>query len=386
MASEELEQIIENSRSVATIDLDAIAHNLSVIRRSLNSDDVLICGVVKANAYGHGACEVAETLVANGVDRLAVVTVNEAQQLRDHGIEKPILLLGPLTQSELAIAAKLDLEFVIWDAGFLTMLEQTDVGSVKLHLKVDSGMGRLGVTPLDDVDNLARAIKSSPHELVGIMTHFSSADELDGEVTDQQAILFQSIADSLKGHFPKAILHAANSAATLRKPGTQLDMVRVGVALYGLDPCGNDPKDFDLRPALEWHAKVGAVKTIAAGGSVGYGRKFMSKGQTRAAIVCTGYADGMRRQLGTQGFSVAINGQLHEMIGTVSMDSFGVDVSSAAVGVSAGDIVTLIGGYGDGHLLSAERMAAALETINYEVTCLISSRVPRVFHHSGVPV
>ena len=363
-------------RACATVDVAAIAANVTRLRRALG-DGTRLCAVVKADGYGHGAVRAALAARRGGATWLAVVAAQEAAALRAGGVEGPILVMGALTDHELDLALGAHADVVAWEPGFLDAVVARNPGPpARVHVKLDTGMGRLGTRDPEAATALVeRAAGEAALELVGAMTHFATADEPQDTFMGEQLERFRAWADPLRERHPGLLLHAANSAATLRDPATHFDLVRCGVAIYGLDPFGRDPDEQGLTPALTLTGRVGAVKPLRAGESTGYGRRFVADRDTVIATVPIGYGDGWRRGL-TNAADVLIGGRRYPQVGTVSMDNVTVDVGPDGGGVAVGDRVTLIGSQGDERIL-AEDVARALRTINYEVTCGLLPRVPR---------
>jgi alanine racemase len=252
-----------------------------------------------------------------------------------------------------------------------------------MHVKLDSGMGRLGTRLIGEALEVAErvAARAPALELAGAMTHFATADE-DLEFVGRQLERFRPFAVEMRRRWPGLIVHAANSAATLREPASHFDLVRCGIAIYGCDPLNADPSVWGLEPALELTSYVAAVKRAAPGDSVGYGRRFVAERDTWIATLPIGYADGIRRAL-TNKCEVLVAGRRYPLVGTVSMDNVTVDLGPAP-GVAPGAEATIIG-VRDGARQTAEELARRIGTINYEVLCGISRRVPRAYHHDGVP-
>lgn len=324
-------------RSEITIDLGALRRNVAALARAAAPAE--LWAVVKADAYGHGALDVAPVALEAGASALCVATAGEGAALRRTLPEARILVLGPLEPGEAGLARETGLEITVWSA---------DVPSgLPLHVKVDTGMGRWGA----GVETLARL---DPSAVVGVMSHLATADEPDEAFARAQVERFRAAAE----RFPGALRHVANSAATLRLPDARFDAVRCGVALYGLSPFGSDPAQDGLEPVLSWRSCVRLVKTLRPGESTGYGRRFVAERSTRVGMVPVGYGDGFRRNL--EGGEVLVAGCRRRILGRVSMDAFAVELPEG----EAGDPVTLIG---DG--LLAEEHARRLRTINYEVTC-----------------
>jgi alanine racemase len=367
-------------RAVARVNLAAIERNAARMRRELAPDGAL-CAVVKADGYGHGAVPSARAALAGGATWLAVVAAGEAAALRAAGIHAPILVMGALSPQELDVALAADADVIAWDEAFVAAVAARGGGSV--HVKLDTGMGRLGTRDAAAATRVAEAAMSTDGVfLAGAMTHFATADERGDAFFGEQLERFEAWALPLKAAHPSIILHAANSAATLRDPAARFDMVRAGVAIYGLDPFLEDAAARDLEPALELHSYVAAVKAIAPGQSAGYGRRFIAGEPTHTATVPIGYGDGLRRGL-TNNADVLVRGARRPLVGTVSMDNVTLDVGSPPA-AAVGDSAVLIGEQGD-ERISAEEIAARLGTINYEVTCGLLPRVPRVYHRDGDP-
>ncbi len=350
-------------RAQAHVDPAAIAANAGVLRAAM-APRTRLCAVVKADGYGHGAVLAARAAEA---DWLAVATALEAADLRRAGITRPrILVMGALSPGELEIALAARADVVAWELSFLDGLAPY----AQVHVKLDSGMGRLGTRSPEQATAVAEAL-AERGQLAGLMTHFATADVAGDPFFAEQLARFTAWVQPLRERFRTVIVHAANSAATLRDPAAHFDMVRAGVALYGLDPANEDAAARGLRPALRLTSYVAAVKACVAGESAGYGRRFVAEEDTVLATVPIGYGDGWRRGL-TDNADVVIGGVRYPQVGTVSMDNVTVDLGPGATAVRPGDEVTLIG---DG--ITAEEVAARLETINYEVTCGLTSRVTR---------
>ncbi|MBO4780330.1 MAG: alanine racemase [Selenomonadaceae bacterium] len=359
----------------AEIDLDAIRHNLTEIRRHISPTSKL-CAVVKANAYGHGAVEVAKVAVEVGADFLTVATVDEGLELRRAGFDLPILILGliPHTAAEVVVANNLSQtvdDFALAEKISAAAVNQATVA--KIHLKVETGMGRIGAAP-DDAVALAVKISQLPNvELEGMFSHFADADNDDRTFTAQQIELFKRTADKIReAGVALKILHIAESAAILDIPAAHFDMVRSGIITYGLYPAPNVRRTIELRPAMKLVTRIVRLKKIPAGTSIGYGREFVAKRESLIATLPIGYADGYIRAY--KNFHVDIRGQLAPIAGRVCMDQTMIDVTDVD-GVKLGDEVILFGS----DLISIDDAANHLRTINYEVTCLVSARVVRKY-------
>jgi alanine racemase len=365
-------------RAVARVDLSAISRNAARLAAAL-VPPARLCAVVKADGYGHGAVPAARAALAGGAEWLAVATAAEAAELRAAGLGDRILVMGALSREELAVALDAQADVVAWHPAFVRWLSE-DGRPAAVHVKLDTGMGRLGTRDAGEALELAREIAAEADlRLAGAMTHFATADEDDDAFMRAQLEAFRPFAAAVKELEPGAILHAANSAATLRLPEAHFDMVRCGLALYGLDPFGRDPIEQDLTPALELRSYVAAVKAIEPGQSAGYGRRFVADEHGVLATIPIGYGDGVRRGL-TNNADVLIGGLRQPLVGTVSMDNVTALLDRRG-GVEVGDAVVLIG-YQEEERILAEEWARRLGTINYEVTCGISPRVPRE-HHGG---
>ena len=370
-------------RALATVDLSAVRHNIRRLASLLPPGGAL-CAVVKANGYGHGAVPVAHAALQAGASWLGVATVTEAEELREAAIAAPVLVFGPMTGEELVRAVKAHAEVAVWSEPFLR--ETLRVGA-RVHIKFNSGMGRLGV---DAGTAAALAAAAVPDALAGLMSHFATADEGDGTFFELQLDRFTALAAELKVAYPSLLVHIANSAATLREPASHFDLVRTGIAIYGLSPFHDDPDRHGLRPALRLSSYVAAIRDVVPGDSVGYGRRFIAERTARLAIVPIGYADGIARALTNRG-EVLIAGHRCPISGTISMDQLTVLLpdrvdatgTSAAEAVRAGDEVVFIGASGAQRIL-AEEVATLLGTINYEIACDVSARVVRRYVETGV--
>ena len=345
-------------RALARIDLGAIERNCAHLR-SLLADRAELCAVVKADGYGHGAVWAAKAALAGGASWLAVATAGEAEDLRRHGVGGRVLVMGALTREDQRLAREAEADVVAWTP---------DVEGERLHVKLDTGMGRLGTRDVDEAVRLARSDR-----VVGLMTHFATADEPGDEHFAAQLERFRKFVDAVGRD--DLLVHAANSAATYRDPTAHFDLVRCGIAIYGMDPFGEDPAERGLEPALSVHSWVAAVRRFEPGESAGYGRRWAAREPTWVATVPIGYGDGWRRGL-TNDCDVLIGGRRFPLVGAVSMDNVTVDLGGET-DVSVGDEVVLIGRQG-GERILAEEVARRLDTINYEITCGLSPRVRRL--------
>jgi alanine racemase len=326
-------------RSELTVDLGAIRRNARTLLRAL--EGAQLWAVVKANAYGHGAVDVAAALVDEGAGALCVATVPEALELRREFALARILVMGPVASSrEVAEAREANLELAVWE-------DEIPEG-VRVHLKLDTGMGRWGLSELP----------KPGAEVVGLMSHLATADS-DPVFADVQVERFRRATEP----YSDLMRHLANSAAALRLPASRFDAARCGVALYGLSPFGEDPAVDGLEPALSWRSYLAQVKRLEAGDSTGYGRRFMADQPTWIGIVPVGYADGFRRDL--TGTEVRVSGEPRRVVGTISMDAFAVELEGEE---PVGAPVTILG---QGVL--AEEHAAVAGTINYELVCGVNA-------------
>jgi alanine racemase len=372
-------------RVQAKVNVAAIARNCARLRTELR-DDAALCAVVKANGYGHGAVQSARAALAGGASWLAVSSPHEAWELREGGLrDARLLVMGALSPVELEQALAADADVVVWDEAYLPLVQAA--GGGRVHVKFDSGMGRLGTRDPVEASRVAEAARQTPGvHLAGVMTHFATADDLsdDGFFAGQLAA-FTSWARALKERQPDLVVHAANSAAMLREESAQFDMVRCGIAIYGMDPFGRDPAARALEPALELSSYVAEVKPCAVGESAGYGRQFVAEHDTCIAVLPIGYGDGWRRGLSNNA-DVLIGGHRHPLVGTVSMDNITVDLGpDASAARLRGERAILIGIQGN-ERITAEEVARRLDTINYEVTCALTPRVPRIYHRDGAPI
>jgi alanine racemase len=367
-------------RATAVIDTGAVERNCARLAGGL-SDRADLCAVVKADAYGHGAAPAcAAAAVEGGATMLAVATGSEAHELRAAGLHVPLLTMGALSGEELEIALEAGSEIAVWDPGFLAAVAARGRAlgiRPRVHVKYDTGMGRLGEADPQGVSEMLRSAAASDGvELAALWTHFATADEPGSGYFDEQLRSFIELANAVQAEHPGLLLHAANSAATLRDPASHFDMVRCGVAIYGLDPFQEDPAARQLEPALELRSYVAAVKRFSRGMSAGYGQSWRAPHETWVGVVPIGYGDGVRRDL-TNNAEVLVEGRRHPVVGTISMDNLTIDLGEST-DVEVGEPVTLIGAQGSERIL-CEELARRLGTINYEITCGVSPRVPRAY-------
>jgi alanine racemase len=371
---------VSASRAEARIDLGAVRHNAATLAAAAGRARLM--AVVKAEGYGHGAVAVARAALEGGAGALAVATVGEAEQLRGAGLDGALLIMGPLRDGEWARAAAVDAEVAAWTPSAVERARAAYAAAgrrPRLHLKLDTGMGRLGARP-EDAAALADAAAAAGDGVVvvGLMTHFAAADEPEGAnagFMNEQLVRFRAALGDLRPRFPEAAAHAANSAATLREPRAAFDMVRCGIALYGCSPFQGDPDAHGLAPVMSLVSYLASVKTLRSRESVGYGRRWHAARGTRIGLVPVGYADGYARGLDGRA-EVLVGGRRAPVVGTISMDQLTVDLGPEGT-EGVGDEVVLIGAQGDQRIL-AEDVARWRGTINYEITCAVSGRVARV--------
>ncbi|MGC8787013.1 MAG: alanine racemase [Anaerolineae bacterium] len=364
----------------AEIDLDAIAYNTRQLKKHVG-EHAELAAVVKANAYGHGALPVAQTVLQNGATRLAVARVDEGILLRRGGVIAPILVMGYATtgQAEDIVRHRLTPTVNTLELAYAlsAAVKAQNAPPLPVHVKVDTGLGRFGLLP-EEVLDFTRALLSVPNlTLEGCWTHFASADEADQSYTYHQFAVYNQVLRQLEDAGIRIPLkHVANSAATLSLPETHLDMVRCGITIYGLRPSPEVKMVVPLRPAMSIKARVARVRTLPAGSSISYNRTYITSKPTPVALVPIGYGDGYRRSLSNKGM-VLIHGQRVPIIGRVCMDQFMVDVSNIP-DVQLNDEVVILGRQGDEEI-NAEEIGAWVGTNNYETVAAILPRVPRVY-------
>jgi alanine racemase len=332
--------------------------------------------VVKADGYGHGAAHCARAALDGGAGWVAVATAPEAAELRGAGIDARLLVLGALTPEDVRTALLADADVVAWTRELVEALpDRSGPARPRVHVKLDTGMGRLGMRDPAEASELCRLVAADDRlELAGVMTHFATADEEGDEHFPAQLARFRAWVDEIRAEQPGVVVHAANSAATFREPAAHFDMVRCGVALYGLDPFGEDPDERGLAPALSLESYVAAVKRFDPGDGAGYGQTWRAEQPTDVGVLPIGYGDGWRRSLSNNA-RVLVRGRSHPLVGTISMDNVTVDLG-LDTDVEPGDRAVLIGEQ-EGDRILAEEVARRLGTINYEVTCGLTRRVRR---------
>ncbi len=371
---------MNNATSYSTwveIDLDAIRNN---IQWFLEYSGVPVMAVVKANAYGHGMIPVARVALQAGASWCGVARIEEAFELRAAGLNSPILVMGYTPPDRVEKAVAQGISMAVWHPGQIDLAASAAkaIGSsARLHLKVDTGMSRLGIQP-EMVHRLAQKLAETPGvTFEGLFTHFARADEADPAPTDAQELHFQNVIEQLeKNGLRPSVVHAANSAASLTRPSAHFDLMRVGIAMYGLHPSDECSLPGAVHAALTWKAVLSQVKMLPPGRGVSYGHIYTTRSQEQIATVPVGYADGFRRTLGNQ---VLVAGKRVPVVGRVSMDQIMIQLDEVP-GARTGDEVVLIGQQGEARM-TAEDVAKIWGTINYEVTCAISARVPRVYLH-----
>ncbi len=372
---------MQRERAWVEVDLGALAHNVRQLRRSLSATTELMA-IVKADAYGHGAEAIAQTALQAGAAWLGVATIPEGIELRQAGIVAPILVLGATnTPEQVRAIAQWNLQPTLCTPKQAWVFAETMAGlnsrtPLPVHLKLDTGMSRLGA-PWQEAAAFGQLVQRLPQlHLASVYSHLATADSLDQTVMRRQQTRFQAAIAQLRvaGIDPPK-LHLANSAATLSDPALHYDRVRVGLALYGLHPAPHLASQINLRPVLQVKARVTQVKTIAAGEGVSYGHQFVADRELAIATVGIGYADGVPRNLSNK-MTVLIRGQRVPQVGAITMDQVMLDVSAIAQ-LQAGEVVTLLGQDGTEHI-SADDWATTLNTISWEILCGFKHRLPRL--------
>ncbi|MGD6974880.1 alanine racemase [Bacillus altitudinis] len=365
----------------AEIDLTAIKHNVSHMKDHIGRN-VQLMAVVKANAYGHGDIEVTRAALKAGADLLAVAFLDEAISLRNKGIKAPILVLGAVPPEYVKVAVRYNVIMTAYSIQWLREVVKLMKGQmgqpIRFHLKIDSGMNRLGLKTIEQVSEVKELVHDHSFlQLEGVFTHFATADEKDENYFGMQVDTFKTLLQPL--HTDKLLIHCANSAAGLRFKDTLFNMVRFGISMYGLSPSEEikDELPFELEEALSLHTKLAHVKPIQKGESVSYGATYTANQDTWIGTIPIGYADGWIRKLA--GTEVLVGGKRRKIAGRVCMDQFMVDLKKD---IPAGEPVVLIGTQGEDKI-SVDEIAKRLETINYEVTCSVGYRVPRVYIEDG---
>jgi alanine racemase len=363
----------------AEVDLDCISENVALVKKHL-PQNIGVIAVVKANAYGHGDVQVAETALTAGAVYLAVAFMDEAMALRNKGISAPILVLGATRPTDAHVAVKYNITLTIFQEEWLQEAKKHIQTNERLliHIKVDTGMGRIGVRSTDELRAIERiAAEDERFHLEGVYTHFATADELDTTYFEEQLARFENIVSALSER-PKYI-HSSNSAAAIRFPKAYFNTVRLGIAMYGLTPSLEMEKEipFPLREAFSLKSRLVHVKKLQKGEKVSYGATYESAGEEWIGTIPIGYADGWIRRL--QGQEVLVDGKRSPIVGRICMDQCMILLP---YNVPVGTTVTLIGGQAE-QFISVNEIAEKLDTINYEVPCIIANRVPRLYKKGG---
>ncbi|MHC1740017.1 MAG: alanine racemase [Anaerolineaceae bacterium] len=356
--------------------------NLGAIRRNIRKIAQItqrpVMAVVKANAYGHGLFEVAKAAEKAGIARLCVARLEEAIALRDAGIIAPILVLGFTSPLDVPKAMQRSISLALFNAELAPQYEeaaQFAEGNLNVHIKVDTGMGRLGIFPENSVEFVSQVSRMKKITIEGLFTHFASADEPQKGTTDDQVVRFDQVILGLeKVGIRPAIIHADNSAGSLYYSKARYDAVRPGNAIYGLNPSSEAPLPEGFEPALAWKTRLTSVKILPPGSGISYGHRYITKANERIGTSAVGYADGLRRKLGNVAL---VHGHRVNQVGMVCMDQTMWQLDEIP-DAKVGDEVVLIGSQGD-QRITAEEVAASWETINYEVVCGLSARVPRYY-------
>lgn len=361
----------------AEVDLGRIRRNVHRLKAMLEPGTKLLA-VVKANAYGHGDVEPARAAVEGGAEWLGVARVSEGVTLRQAGIEVPILLLAEPPEAAVARAAEFDLVPTLYTQRIARAFDECGAANgdvIRVHVKVDTGMHRYGVAPEEAGEFVEMVEKSPGLELEGIWSHFAVAEDVVNPFTKQQLERFLEVLESLGPRAGGLIRHLSNSAATITLPESHFDMVRAGIAVYGIHPSPELAGRIELEPAMSVKARVGLVKRLRAGESLSYGQLYTTRSETTVATVPCGYADGLSRALSNRG-EVLIGGRRYRISGAITMDHFLIDLGGDEVEV--GDEVVLLGSQGS-EKITAQEVAGLLGTIPYEIVCAVSARVPRVY-------
>ncbi len=370
------------NRTWAEIDLDALASNMKNIRKKTEKQ-AKIMAVVKADAYGHGVLEVSKTVLENGADSLAVACLSEALQLRREGFDVPILILGATSEDEAEQIVANDISATVFSyesAKVLSNEGEKQGKSAKIHLKTDTGMSRIGFVIGENEDTAVSEIKKIANlpyiEIEGIFSHFSTSDEANRDYTKRQLGIFTAFCDRLDKEGVKIpIRHIANSAAIIAYPEAHLDMVRAGIVLYGLYPSAEmDRSALSLKPVMSLKSRIVMVKEKCAGWGVSYGKEYLTDKKTKIATLPIGYADGYTRNIAKEGKVELSDGTLAKIIGRICMDQCMIDVTNVN-NISAGDEVILFGA----DKITADNIAEWADSINYEIVCLVSKRIPRIY-------
>jgi alanine racemase len=364
------------------IDLEALSYNLRQIRKTVGKR-VKILSMVKADAYGHGAVAVARALEAGGGDAFGVATVEEAIELRQAEIRSPIIVVAGVYLEQLDQFFDYELTPVVHEIDGLRRMDAAVASrgtALNIHLKIDTGMGRIGLLAADIDSWVPELKKLKSLKIEGVFSHFSHAESVEGDYTRKQLQLFQSVVSRLRSeNISPPLAHLANSAATITLPAAHFDMVRPGLMLYGVYPSPAMAKQIALKPVLSWKTRILQLKKVPAGTSISYGQTFMTKRESLIATLPIGYADGYQRLLSNRGEAL-VRGQRAPVIGRVCMDLTMIDVTDIRKIKQDDEVVFL--GRQEGAEISADEMAAWSNTISYEILTSISARVPRIYYHS----
>ncbi|GIP33303.1 alanine racemase [Paenibacillus sp. J2TS4] len=367
----------------AEVHLDRIGHNIREIRRRLPSG-VKFMAAVKADGYGHGAVQSANAALKAGADALAVGMISEALQLRQSGIRAPILVLSPALPSEVDLAAKHDIALTVSEAAWLKEARPFHQSRkpLRLHIKMDSGMGRIGIRDRSEWEAMVPLLRSDGIMVEGVYTHFATANQADSAYYFEQFDRFTEMRSWVaESGFTGFIAHCSNSAAALHYPELSLDMVRVGAALYGINPCEEEVRrrrPVDLQPVLSLHSEIIQVKFVKQGESIGYDRSYVATQDEWLGTVAIGYADGYCK--GYQGYHMLVDGQAAPIAGNVCMDLLMIRLPGH---YPVGTVVTLIGRQ-NGREITMEDLAARIGSIPQQVLTMLSSRVPRIYYNKGI--
>jgi len=362
----------------AIIHLENLRHNIRLVRRHVGPDKK-ICMAVKADAYGHGVHKVVQTALSEGIESFAIATVQEGIDIRTEGVDVPILLLSLPLPEELPEVIRHGLTPLVTDRHFLRVLEDAAAEQgrrIEVHLKVDTGMGRIGCFPEDAVELATLTSASRWLRLAGVCTHFPVADLPENAFTTAQIERFAKIIEAIRAKgIDTGLVHAANSGAVLGYPASHFDMVRPGILLYGYYPSQDQPRALPVRPVMELESRIVFLKRVPKGTSISYGMTYLTDRETTIATIPVGYGDGYSRLLSGRG-EVLVDRKRYPIVGRICMDQLMVDLG-AAPSVALYDRVTLFGPDPDGP--DAEHIATLIGTIPYEVTCDINKRVPRLY-------
>jgi len=361
----------------AEINLDAIGYNIQQLKKLL-PDGHKVMGVVKADGYGHGSVQVAKTALDVGVDFLMVALLEEAVKLRENGITAPILVIGRVPTSHAHVAAKHNITLTVFQAEWLKKIRNAEFEEpLSVHVEFETGMNRTGICTTEDLKTVVDEVNQLDHvQITGAYTHFATADEIESALFDQQRKRYDELLEALRELYPHPLMtHVGNSAAGIQYSDQMLHYTRFGVSIYGLYPSHDIRKleNVDLKQAFSLYSELIQVKKIKAGESVSYGATFTAEEDTWIGTVPIGYADGWRRKL--QGFHVLVNGKKMPIVGRICMDVMMIKLDKE---YEVGQKVTLIG-EDNGAMIEMDDVAKHLDTINYEIPCMLTSRIPRVY-------